>query len=196
MGVYSSTVTALKEHLSPDDNHVEAVDAATYREIMREVASPVSIVASGVPGKRNGLTATAVCSVSDAPPTLLVCVKQNTSAHDDLLKSEFFSINFLTPDQQAEAEQFAGQNGAQGEDRFSIGNWKSGEFGAPILANSLCSLECQLVSHQAVATHTLFFGTLVSGSKNDAAAALLYQRGLFRDLPPEMPPSEPGSKQD
>ena len=32
-------------------------------------------------GRRTGLTATAVCSLSDDPPSLLVCVNRNASAH-------------------------------------------------------------------------------------------------------------------
>lgn len=167
---------------APDE--VERVDAGTFRQVMREVAAPVAVVASGCPGERNGLTATAVCAVSDTPPTVLACVHRNAQAHDLIVKSGCFSINFLSTEQECVAVQFSGVNGVHGEDRFSVGEWRSGLIGAPLLQDAVCTLECQLASHQSVATHTIFFGELVGGYTRSNARALLYLRGAYRSLAP------------
>jgi flavin reductase (DIM6/NTAB) family NADH-FMN oxidoreductase RutF len=166
---------------SPDT--IARIDPAEFREVMREVAAPVAIIAAGQPGHRNGLTATAVCSVSDTPPTVLVCVRRNARAHDDIVASGCFSINFLTAEQEDVAVQFSGARSVYGEDRFAAGDWTTGLSGAPILRESLCTLECQLAGTQLVATHSIIFGELVDTRKCESIAALLYRRGRYQALP-------------
>lgn len=154
---------------------------------MREVASPVAIVAAGQPGERSGLTATAICSVSDNPPTVLACLNKNANAHGRIIDSGFFSINFLSSDQEAIAVRFSGANRIYGEDRFALGNWDKGATGAPLLRDSVCNLECQLVGHQTIATHTVFIGELINGQNFINSGALLYQHGAYTQLAPAQP---------
>src|ERR1700744_4522110 len=52
-----------------------------FRKAMRTLASAVSIVSTTSDNRRFGMTATAVCSLSMAPPTLLVCINQSSSLH-------------------------------------------------------------------------------------------------------------------
>lgn len=158
-------------------------EPGAFRSVMREVAAPVAIIAAGPAGQRNGLTATAVCSVSDTPPTMLVCVRRNANPHDAIANSGYFSINFLSAEQEDIAIRFSGSTGVWGEDRFSVGDWLTGSAGAPLLRNSLCTLECQLIGTQTVATHTIFFGELVEGRSHEYGHALLYQRGQYHALP-------------
>ncbi len=74
---------------------------------MRQVVSSVAIVTSRAGGVRNGLTATAVCSVSADPPTVLACVNRNASAEALIAESGNFAINFLTEDQHNIARLFS-----------------------------------------------------------------------------------------
>ena len=67
---------------------------------MRHLAGAVTVIATGAPGHRFGLTATAVCSLSDEPPTLLVCVNRPASAHDVISRNGNFSVNLLADDQE------------------------------------------------------------------------------------------------
>jgi flavin reductase (DIM6/NTAB) family NADH-FMN oxidoreductase RutF len=50
----------------------ELVDPATYREAMSRLVAPVHVVTTAGPAGRCGITASAVTSVSDDPPTVLV----------------------------------------------------------------------------------------------------------------------------
>ncbi|MBX2805688.1 MAG: flavin reductase family protein [Hyphomicrobiales bacterium] len=163
------------------------IDASAFRQIMREVAAPVAIIAAGEPGQRNGLTATAICSVSDNPPTVLTCVNQNAIAHGCIIDHGCFSINFLSSDQEAIAVGFSGANKIYGEDRFALGDWTEGSTGAPLLRDTICSLECKLIDHTAVATHTIFVGELISARTKSNCSALLYQHGAYKQLAPAMP---------
>ena len=53
-----------------------SVTPESYKLAMRQVASPVTIIAARRGEQRNGLTATAVCSASADPPILVVCVNR------------------------------------------------------------------------------------------------------------------------
>jgi flavin reductase (DIM6/NTAB) family NADH-FMN oxidoreductase RutF len=193
MRALHSTFSSWKQQFAPakDSGHAHRrIDSKTFRQVMREVASPVAVVASGEPGARSGLTATAICSVSDNPPTVLVCVNQNAIAHRSIIDRGCFSINFLSSDQEDIAILFSGVNKIYGEDRFAVGQWDRGAIGAPLLRDAICNLECQLVGHQAVATHTVFIGELISGHKFGSNGALLYQHGAYKRLAPVRPALE------
>lgn len=190
MRVLHSAFSSWKHQFASTQNSAHGlgrIDSKTFRQVMREVASPVAVVASGEPGERSGLTATAICSVSDNPPTVLVCVNQNAIAHASIIDRGSFSINFLSSDQEDIAVLFSGANKVYGEDRFAIGQWDRGATGAPLLRDAICNLECQLVGHQAVATHTVFIGELISGHKFGSNGALLYQHGSYKRLAPVHP---------
>jgi len=193
MRVLSSTFSSWKQHFSArktDGCARDRIDSQTFRQIMREVASPVAIVAAGDPGKRSGLTATAICSVSDEPPTVLACLNRNAVAHGSIIESGCFSINFLSSTQEAIAIRFSGADKIYVEERFALGNWDQGESGAPLLRDAICTLECRLVGHQAVATHTVFVGELISGHRSPDCGALLYQHGAYKQLAPVKPTLE------
>ena len=53
-----------------------AVEKQAYREAMARLGAAVNVIATDGPGGRAGFTASAVCSVTDTPPTLLVCANR------------------------------------------------------------------------------------------------------------------------
>lgn len=160
------------------------MDGDKYRAIMRHQAGAVALITAGEPGKRTGLTATAVCSLTDDPPTLLVCVNRSASAHALIEEKRCFSVNLLGRHQQELAGAFSGRTGLQGEDRFHVEGyeWKTMVTGAPILEGTLASLDCELTEKQSVSTHTIFIGRVREGSVSETADPLLYYRGDFWDL--------------
>jgi hypothetical protein len=54
----------------------EAAMHRLFRDGMARLAAQVHIVTSDGPAGRAGVTATAICPVTDKPPTLLVCLNQ------------------------------------------------------------------------------------------------------------------------
>ena len=54
---------------------------ASFRDAMRRLAATVTIISARGEGRRHGITATAVTSVSRDPPSLLVCVTGSGSLH-------------------------------------------------------------------------------------------------------------------
>ncbi len=157
------------------------MDANDYRAIMRQQAGAVALICTGTPGSRYGLTATAVCSVTDDPPTLLACVNKTASAHDHIIAAEEFSVNLLAEKHQEIAGIFAGMTDLKGEDRFKVKGfrWIKHKSGMPRLTGALATLDCQVVEKQQFSTHTIFFGRVREGACSEDAIPLLYHRGRF-----------------
>jgi flavin reductase (DIM6/NTAB) family NADH-FMN oxidoreductase RutF len=151
-----------------------------YRNLMKSHAGATVIIATGQPGRRTGLTATAFCSLSDSPPTILVCVNKNASAHAVIATTKSFSVNVLREDQADIAACFAGMTGLHGEERFQHGaRWLKGETGAPVMADALVSLDCKLIKVHDHQTHSVFVGLVETGTTEDGFDPLIYFRGNF-----------------
>ncbi len=151
---------------------------------MRHLAGAVTVIATGAVGHRSGLTATAVCSVSDDPATMLVCVNRTASAHDLIHKHRWFSVNLLASDQQAVADRFSGRAGLRGDVRFENGAWHTLVSGSPVLLGALAAFDCEVAEAHVTATHTIFIGRVVAATARETADPLLYLRGAFRHLGP------------
>jgi len=157
------------------------MDRESYRTLMRHQAGAVTVIAAGRGTERQGLTATAVASLSDSPPTILVCVQRTSGAHAVIAAERFFSVNLLSRGQKDLAERFAGRHGVSGSARFEPGIWTTLVSGAPVLKDALASLDCELIDQHGFTTHSIFIGRVLDGRHNDRATPLLYFRNDFWD---------------
>jgi flavin reductase (DIM6/NTAB) family NADH-FMN oxidoreductase RutF len=85
---------------------------------MREVPGAVAIIATLNRGERRGLAATAWCSLSADPPTVVAFVNRTASAHDFIVESGLFSISQLGATHDEIIAIFSNQRGLQGDERF------------------------------------------------------------------------------
>jgi flavin reductase len=157
----------------------QTIDPAAFRAGMRAMPGAVAVVTTGLPGGRTGMTATAVCSLSDSPPMLLVCVNATASAHPIIREHGRFAVNLLAEGQEEIAGRFAGRGGLQGEARFQLGDWTTLETGAPVLADAMVSFDCELLAEHVHATHSIFVGAVKGVASRPDAAPLLYLAGSF-----------------
>ncbi|HMB10183.1 flavin reductase, partial [Saliniramus sp.] len=102
---------------------VSDLESRDYRDAMSHVAGAVHVVATADATARSGFTATAVASVSDRPPTLVVCANAGSATTRAILESGIFSVNTLAFDDAMLAEIFAGRTELSGDDRFAEGRW-------------------------------------------------------------------------
>src|ERR1700749_3799724 len=98
-------------------------DPKLFREAMSRLGAAVHVITTAGPGGKAGATATAVCSVSDAPPTLLMCLNRRSQTNPIVLQNGVFCINTLGDADAEIADIFAGRTGLQGSDRFTKGQW-------------------------------------------------------------------------
>ena len=99
------------------------IEAQAYRDAMARLPAPsTSSPRTGQAGKR-GATVIAACSVSDAPPTILVCVNRQNPSNELFLENGRFALNTLAAEHEPLAVGFSGVTGLPPEERL---RWASG----------------------------------------------------------------------
>lgn len=150
---------------------------------MRKVAGAVTVITTtGNDGERRGLTATAVCSLSAEPPSLIACVNRTTWVAQFVPDSGVFAVNVLSHAQEEVARTFAGQTGLAAGDRFSVGEWRTGTTGVPVAAGALAAFECRLERLVEHATHVILIGRVVETALGEGHS-LVYLDGGFSAVP-------------
>jgi len=175
-------------HALPADARGDAVAPAAFRAGMRALAGAVTVLTTALDGRRAGLTATAVCSLSAEPPRLIACVNRRGASYAAFADSGVLCVNVLSSGQADVAQRFAGAGPpgpAAGADRFAAGRWHAGEAtGAPVLAGAVGAFECRIAEIVEAATHGILVGDVVRvHAPADADAhPLLYADGRFATL--------------
>jgi flavin reductase (DIM6/NTAB) family NADH-FMN oxidoreductase RutF len=159
---------------------VVTVGAAVFRDAMSRLGAAVHVVTTAGPGGKTGFTATAVCSVSDAPPTLLVCLNRRSNGGPILRENKVFCVNTLGADCQTVADVFAGRTGAVSLQRFATGSWSILKTGAPVLAEAVVAFDCRVTEIRAVASHNVVFGAVVDIRLGSAGPALVYHDRAYK----------------
>lgn len=125
-----------------------------FREGMSRLGAAVNLVTTDGPAGRHGLTVSAVCSVTDSPPTLLVCINRKAFAHDAFRRNGVLCVNVLTRAHQDLSMSFARWTG---EDRFASGDWTQLATGAPALPDAAVAFDCRIADITDKGTHSVMF---------------------------------------
>ena len=149
-----------------------------FRNAMRKLIGGVTLICTTNGDRSYGMTATAVCSVSADPPTLLVCLNRNGSTCAAVSESGVFSVNLLNPRNVDLAGAFS-RSPADLQDRFSAGEWTVLETGAPILCDSAASFDCEVTEEIDSGSHRIFIGRVRTVSASSEEVALGYFAGGF-----------------
>jgi flavin reductase len=158
------------------------VSRQLYRDGMARIAAAVHIVTTGGPAGRFGFTASAVSSVTDDPPTLLVCLNRASRMHLAFQRNGCFCVNTLVVDQQELAAMFAKRTGTHMKARFALPIWEMLKTGAPALRHALACFDCRVSDVKEVGTHWVFFGEAVEIHLPRRSSALLYLQRTYRVL--------------
>jgi flavin reductase len=149
------------------------MDSTAYRNAMARLGAAVNIITSDGGAGCVGLTASAVCSVTDSPPTLLVCLNQGVSAHDAIIENEVLCVNTLSSAHEELSRRFSG--GIPMNDRFSGTNWQILKTGSPVLGDALVSFDCRIVKATRYSTHSvLFCEVIATGGDEMNRSGLMY----------------------
>jgi flavin reductase len=148
---------------------------------MRRLAAGVSLITTVNNDVRHGLVATAVNSVTADPPTLLVCINKNASAHNHVAEAGILCVNILAEEHETVAGRFS--SAVDREKRFEQGEWRSIVTGAPALANSLVSFDCEVRQVVDYQSHSIFLAEIVGVELwSETYSPLLYLDGKYRYL--------------
>lgn len=143
-----------------------------FREAMSKLCAAVHIVTTDGPAGRAGFAATAVCSVSDSPPTMLVCMNKASSAYSAVQENAVVCINVLSAEHEPLSRLFGGKTPV--EERFAPASWSTMETGAPVLEGALASIDCQIRSISDGGSHDILICEVIALRQKAEGSALLY----------------------
>ncbi len=157
-----------------------SLSAAEYREAMSRLGAAVSVITTDGPAGPSGFTASAVCSVTDSPPTLLVCLNRNASASPSVHANGVICVNVLSDDQLEIATLFGGKTPMA--ERFAVGTWARAETGALRSEGALVAFDCRIERVVDVGTHAVLFCEVVAVHLGRGGRALLYFGRAYHGL--------------
>lgn len=149
------------------------VDINDFRNGMALLAGAVNVLTTDGPDGMAGMTATAVCSVTDQPPTLLVCMNQSSYAHAIFQGNRQLCVNVLGAGQEDVSALFANRNVTMDE-RFSRVEWSPLVTGCPLLAGALVSFDCRIVQTQTAGSHSIFLCEVEGIRQSQNGSGLVY----------------------
>lgn len=152
-----------------------------FRDAMRRFPGVVTLVTTRHGAERRGITATAVCSVTADPPSLLVCLNKATGTCAAVAETGHFNVNLLGQAAEDLALRFAGAGGVTGEEKFGEGDWRADDKGLPYLADALMSMSLDVTERTEAGSHVVYIGQIRSVRFGEGEP-LLYEQSAFRAL--------------
>jgi flavin reductase (DIM6/NTAB) family NADH-FMN oxidoreductase RutF len=166
--------------VAPDP--VTSIDSPAFREAMSRLGAAVHVVTTAGAAGKSGFTATAVCSVTDQPAMLLVCLNRRSNSAPLLTQNGVFCVNTLRADDEKIADQFAGRSGVHLHERFGLGEWMTLKTGAPVLVSAVVAFDCRTVEIKAVASHNVVFGAVQAVRLGATGPVLVYHDRAYKPV--------------
>jgi flavin reductase len=144
----------------------------------KQMAKSVYILSCFKEGVRYASVSSAVCNVSNDPPSLLISMEKSASFSGLLTPDTAFAVNILGAEQQGILEHCMS---AKGEARFDAGEWTAVNE-QPVLSGAQGSFICRVSEVISVETHNIVIATIEESMCNDNRNALVYVGGKFIPL--------------
>lgn len=163
--------------------HNEEQQRLRFREAMASLPAAVNIITTQGSAGRCGITATAVCSVTDTPPTLLVCLNSRSAMNSVFTENGRMCVNVLNHQQEEMARHFAGMTELNMEQRFALEGWREGQLQQPVLQRALASLEGDIQQIQTIGTHLVYLLEVKHIHLAEQGNGLIYFKRQFHATP-------------
>lgn len=157
------------------------VDTTGFRNAMALLGGAVSVITTDGAAGRFGFTASAVCSVTDQPPTLLVCMNRSSYSNVHFKTNGVLCVNVLSADHQDISGVFANRE-LNMEQRFASAAWHVLESGAPVLDEALVSFDCRIAQAHEVGSHTIFYCEILDLKMGGSQEGLVYFNRAYHRL--------------
>jgi len=150
----------------------QEVEKQQFREAMSRLGAAVNIITTDGPAGRAGFTASAVCSVTDSPPTLLVCLNRSASVYPVFKENMQLCVNTLSAGHESLSALFGGKTPMA--ERFIAADWTTQITGSPILSGALASFDCIVSQIVSVGTHDILVCETRALVYGDSRSGLIY----------------------
>ncbi|MBR0683206.1 flavin reductase [Roseomonas eburnea] len=151
------------------------VSRQEFRDAMSRLGAAVNIVTTDGPAGLGGMTVSAVCSVTDDPPTLLVCLNRGSPQNRLFKDNGVLCVNTLAAGQEALSGLFAGRSAdADMPERFANASWGLLATGAPALDGATVSFDCRIAEVVERGTHSVIFAEVEAVRQGAASRGLIW----------------------
>ena len=161
----------VEEMLHKSATHVSAEE---YRGALSRVASSVSVVTTDGPHGIAGFTCSAVCSVTDDPPTIMVCVNRKSAANAIIKANGVLCVNSLGAEQVELSQIFAGVGRIPMQERFNGPHWRTLITGSPCCTQARVALDCRVSDVHEIGTHSVILAEVLSTAQATDDPPLIY----------------------
>jgi flavin reductase ActVB len=159
--------------------------AEAFRRAMGQLAAGVVMVTTWLDGKAWGLTISSCCSVSLAPPTVLISLGANTASAASIAADGVFGVSLLGSRHQDAARAGATKGQPKFVDRFCHSPGEQWTASSPALKGALAHLDCRASKSVEIADHTVFFGEVERVVLGPGDEPLLYYARGYAQLASE-----------
>ena len=154
------------------------IDPDEFRAVLGRFATGVTVLtARDTEGRDHGMTVSAFCSASLAPPLVLACIDRSADMYDVLRKATHFGISILAEGQEALSRRFAELEAG----RLDGIGYTRAESGVVLLDDALGHMECRRVDRYDAGDHAICVGE-VGWASSHKGMPLLYYRGGYTQL--------------
>jgi flavin reductase len=157
------------------------IDRRSFREAMSRLGAAVNIITTQAAEGPLGFTASAVCSVTDDPPTLLVCMNRTSKLNAAFKAAGILCVNVLSHEQERLSALFAGGDMPMSA-RFAQTSWTRLVTGAPVLEAAAASFDCKIDQITEVGTHSVLFCAVVAIRLGSASSGLIYHGRAYHKI--------------
>lgn len=137
--------------------------------VFRRLSTGVYVIGAYHDGRSNAFAAAWISQVSFDPLLLALAVNPQNFSRSLLQQSGVFVINVLKKGQLDLARHFGTRSGRD-VDKLAGQRWRTGELGAPILADAAAYLECRVLQILPAGDHELVLGRPIAGRVLDEGA--------------------------
>lgn len=157
------------------------VDVTGFRNAMSMLGGAVSVITTDGPAGRFGFTASAVCSVTDSPPTLLVCMNRSSTSNAHFKSNGVLCVNVLGGAHEDISSTFSNRQ-LDSEARFSRAEWETLESGAPAMKEALVNFDCRIAQVHEVGSHSIFYCEILDIEQGGSSEGLVYFNRAYHRL--------------
>jgi flavin reductase (DIM6/NTAB) family NADH-FMN oxidoreductase RutF len=152
------------------------IDPQRFREVMSSFPSGVVVLtAFGDDSLPRGLTVSAFCAVSIAPPLALACIDKTSNTLPAVQHTGGFTANILA----AGREQLARRMATKVADKFDGIRWRrpASPIGGPILEDDTAAYAvCTLRDTLEAGDHWILIGLVTEGSHREGVSPMIFSR--------------------
>lgn len=148
---------------------------AEFKDAMARFPSGVTInTTTDHTGRWWGFTASSFCSVSVAPPLVLVCLANTAECRPAFAAADRWNIHIIEPDHADLAVRFA----TRGADKFADAGFYRDQYGLPQLPEACVTLHCRQHALYEAGDHIILVGHVNETELADSDPALYYRRAF------------------